>query len=78
VTGTDRPTVRQTHAVDWQTRRPFVVKLEGGMLYIRPKMTRRWYAVPITEIWFLAGRIRHQELKQEKAARRAERRAARR
>lgn len=72
-----RPVRRETNVIDGTRsgRRPLIILLEvgGKIVRIKPKGTRRWYAVPYEEIYRSAIRIRHQELKAERAARKSER-----
>jgi hypothetical protein len=68
-----RPVRRETRAVDPVKRRKvLIVLLEvgGRVLRIKCKGDRRWYTVPYEEIYRTGCRIRAQEIKAEKAARR--------
>lgn len=73
----NRPVKRETRCIDTTRsgRRPLVVLLEvgGRLLRIKPKGTRRWYAVPYEEVYRAGVRIRMQEIKAERAARRGKR-----
>jgi hypothetical protein len=57
----NRPVKRETRCIDTTRsgRRPLVVLLEvgGRLLRIKPKGTRRWYAVPYEEVYRAAVRI---------------------
>ena len=72
-----RPVKRETRCIDGTRsgRRPLVIMLEvgGRVVRIKPKGTRRWYTVPYESIYREAVRIRFQEVKAEKTARRAAR-----
>lgn len=73
-----RPVTRETRTLDpCKRRKPLVVRLEvgGRLLRIKAKGDRRWYAVPFEEIYRLGLRIRAQELRAEKAARKKNRNA---
>ncbi len=77
-----RAVTRTTSTIDTTRggRRYLVVRLEEGgkLVRIRPKGTRTWYSVTYADVYRLAVRNRAQELKAEKAARRAARVTSRR
>jgi len=76
MTNLDRPILRQTGTLEPSHRRkPLVVRLTSRTIQIREKGTRRWYTVPYDEIFRMGCRIRAQELREEKAARRRARSA---
>ena len=74
MTGLDtRPVRRETRTIDTTKggRRPLVIMLEVGGKFVRikPKGTRTWFVVPYEEIYRSGIRIRAQEIKAAKKAR---------
>lgn len=82
MTGLDRPVTRETSTIDGTRggRRYLIVRLEEGgrVLKIRPKGTRRWFALDYNTIYQQAIRAYARDLaarkKEEREAKRKEKR----
>jgi hypothetical protein len=72
----NRRVVRETSVIDECSRRAVVIMIEqgGAIVRVRLKGTRKWYAVPLREIWLMGARIEAQAVRQRKAEAREERR----
>lgn len=70
------PVLREMLASYFQRgrQRPIVIRLEGGIIKLRLKGTRRWHSVDVRTVWLTAVRI---TVEAEKRARKLARQAQR-
>ncbi len=66
------PVTREMLAQVYQRgrRRPIVCRLEGGLIKLRLKGTRRTYSVGVPAVWMMAARLAVETERREKKQRR--------